>query len=188
LFLSLALAQYLVSAATKGATMTSTSSHADPSAHGHPLDSLEWVAGTYGFASAREGDEEVTVAVAGSWCEYQIRGIWREEDEVLQLVCQLDCKVPESKRLAVYETLALINAQLWIGHFELWAEDGSLLFRLAQVVDSDAGLSLGHADTLMMAAVSECERFYPVFQFVLWAGKKPAEALEAAMLETMGEA
>ncbi|MGH6959444.1 MAG: YbjN domain-containing protein, partial [Dongiaceae bacterium] len=35
---------------------------------------------------------------------------------------------------------------------------------------------------------SECERFFPAFQFVLWGGKSPEEALAAAMLETVGEA
>ena len=37
-------------------------------------------------------------------------------------------------------------------------------------------------------AITECERFYPAFQFVLWGGKTPADALEAAMLECRGEA
>jgi len=38
------------------------------------------------------------------------------------------------------------------------------------------------------AAIEECERFYPVFQFVLWAGKTPQEAIAAALIETQGEA
>ena len=37
-------------------------------------------------------------------------------------------------------------------------------------------------------AIEECERFYPVFQFVLWAGKTPQEAISAALIETQGEA
>ena len=37
-------------------------------------------------------------------------------------------------------------------------------------------------------AITECERFFPAFQFVLWGGKPPAEALAAAMLECVGEA
>ena len=36
--------------------------------------------------------------------------------------------------------------------------------------------------------VNECERFYPAFQFLLWGGKKPQEAVEAALLETVGTA
>ncbi len=42
--------------------------------------------------------------------------------------------------------------------------------------------------TLIEAAIDECERFYPVFQFVLWADKSPAEAIAAALIETQGEA
>ena len=93
----------------------------------------------------------------------------------------------------MYETLGRINEQLWIGHFEMWAADGTLLFRHATLLDSPddddvVDLTLGQAEMLVDAAIDECERFYPVFQFVLWAGKSPAEAIEAALLDTVGEA
>ncbi len=54
--------------------------------------------------------------------------------------------------------------------------------------DEDGGLSLAQAETLVEAAVDECERYYPVFQFILWAGKTPREALDAALIDTVGEA
>ena len=38
------------------------------------------------------------------------------------------------------------------------------------------------------AAVSECDRFYPAFQFVLWGDKSPSEALDAALVDAAGEA
>jgi hypothetical protein len=38
------------------------------------------------------------------------------------------------------------------------------------------------------AAVDEVDRFYPVFQFVLWGGKSPKDAIAAALVETRGEA
>jgi hypothetical protein len=37
-------------------------------------------------------------------------------------------------------------------------------------------------------AITECERFFPAFQLVLWGGKSPAEALQMAMLDCVGEA
>ncbi|HUZ62892.1 MAG TPA: hypothetical protein VMU82_04170, partial [Acetobacteraceae bacterium] len=37
-------------------------------------------------------------------------------------------------------------------------------------------------------AITECERFFPAFPFVLWGGKTPTDALAAAMLECVGEA
>jgi hypothetical protein len=98
--------------------------------------------------------------------------------------------VPGDKRPAIYEAIGLINEQLWIGHFEMWAASGLVLFRHAALLDSDneAMLTLDQTETLIEAAIDECERFYPVFQFVLWADKTPAEAIAAALIETRGEA
>jgi hypothetical protein len=41
---------------------------------------------------------------------------------------------------------------------------------------------------VVVVAVEEYERYYPVFQLVLIAGKTPVEALAAALIETAGEA
>jgi hypothetical protein len=56
------------------------------------------------------------------------------------------------------------------------------------VEEEQLGASLTLCETLIETALSECERYYPVFQFVIWAGKAPREAIETAMLETVGEA
>ena len=65
-----------------------------------------------------------------------------------------------------------------------------VLFRHAALLDGqgDAALTLDQAETLVEAAIDECERFYPVFQFVLWGGKSPTEAIAAALIDTHGEA
>ena len=34
----------------------------------------------------------------------------------------------------------------------------------------------------------EINRYFPVFQFVIWGGKSPSDAIESAMLETLGNA
>jgi hypothetical protein len=49
-------------------------------------------------------------------------------------------------------------------------------------------MSLAQTETLIESAIDECERYYPVFQFVLWGGKTPREAIAAALIETQGEA
>jgi hypothetical protein len=43
-------------------------------------------------------------------------------------------------------------------------------------------------EALLDAALEACERNFQAFQFVIWAGKSAAEALDAAMFETAGEA
>ena len=44
------------------------------------------------------------------------------------------------------------------------------------------------AQTVIEAAIDECDRFYPAFQFILWGDKTPAEALASAMVDAQGEA
>ena len=63
------------------------------------------------------------------------------------------------------------------------------MFRHAALVDAgEDGLSFEQAESIVEAALEECERFYPVFQFVLWGGKSPSEAIAAALIDTAGEA
>lgn len=154
-----------------------------------PIDMLEAYYAAHDWDHERH-DDEIVATVKGSWAEYELRALWREDDSVLQFLAFPDIKVPDERRAAMYETLGLVNEQLWVGHFELWATSGILLYRHAVVVDSgDEGtMSLTAAELLVESAIDECERFYPVFQFVLWGGKTPKEAIAAALIETQGEA
>ncbi|MDB5718313.1 MAG: hypothetical protein JWM38_1740 [Sphingomonas bacterium] len=155
-----------------------------------PIDMLEQYFAAHGWSHERTADEEIVASFQGSWAQYELRAVWREEDRVLQVLALPDIRVPADKRAALYETLGLINEQLWIGHFEMWASSGMLLFRHAALLDGggEGALSIDQAETLVEAALDECERFYPVFQFVLWADKTPQEAIAAALIETQGEA
>jgi len=155
-----------------------------------PIDMLEHYFSAHGWSPERNGEDEVVATFQGSWTQYELRAIWREEDHVLQFLALPDIRVAADKRSAVYETIGLINEQLWLGHFELWTASGLVLFRHAALLESEDGgsLTLQQAETLVETAIEECERFYPVFQFVLWADKSPQEAIAAALIETQGEA
>ena len=89
---------------------------------------------------------------------------------------------------SVAELLALINEKMLIGHFDLWSGDSLPVFRQSILLRGMPGASVEQLEDLVHIAHTECERYYPAFQFVIWGGKTPAEAITAAMLETMGEA
>ena len=154
-----------------------------------PLEMIEDYCAAHGWEHEAR-DDEVTAWVKGSWAKYELRALWREEDGVLQFLTFPDIRVADDRRIAIYETIGLINEQLWLGHFELWSSSGVVLYRHAAVIDTSDGatLSLAQTETLIETAVDECERFYPVFQFVLWGGKSPTDALAAALIDTQGEA
>lgn len=163
--------------------------HEDTGDDAAPIDMLESYFAAHGWTHERDEDE-VVARVKGSWAEFELRAIWRGDDGVLQFLAFPDIRVAEDRRAPIYEAIGLINEQLWIGHFELWSSSGILLFRHAAMIDGGDGatLTLEQAETLVESAIDECERFYPVFQFVLWGGKTPREAIAASMIETQGEA
>jgi hypothetical protein len=154
-----------------------------------PIDMLESWFDAHGWTHERLGDEEIVASTAGSWGQYELRGVWRDDDRVLQFLAFPDVKISDHQYAALYETIGLINEQLWLGHFELWSSNGALLFRHAVLLEGDEpSLSLEQAEAVVETAIDELDRFYPVFQFVMWGGKSPAEAIAAAMVETQGEA
>lgn len=154
-----------------------------------PIDMLEAYFAAHGWEYERH-DEEIVATVKGSWTSYELRAMWREDDSVLQFLAFPDIKVTDDRRPAVYEAMGLVNEQLWVGHFELWSSSGILLYRHAAMIggEEEGTMSLAAAELLVESAIDECERFYPVFQFVLWGGKSPRDALAAALIETQGEA
>ena len=154
-----------------------------------PIDMLEAYYAAHGWEHERQ-DDEIVATVKGSWTTYELRALWREDDGVLQFLAFPDIKVTDDRRPAIYEAMGLANEQLWVGHFELWASSGVLLYRHAAMVEGgdDGTMTLAAAELLVESAIEECERFYPVFQFVLWGGKSPRDALAAALVETQGEA
>jgi hypothetical protein len=108
--------------------------------------------------------------------------------EALHLACAFDLKVPDRRRADVHELAALINEQLWVGHFDAWFNHGIIMFRHALVLSGGIAAADSQCEMLLGMALDSCERHYQAFQFVLWAGKNPREALESTMFETRGEA
>jgi hypothetical protein len=153
-----------------------------------PVEMLAALFEARGWSFEITSEDEISAEFKGSWTSYQLRAIWREEDNAMQLLALPDVNVPTEKFPAIYKALGLINEQLWIGHFDLWSATGILLFRHGALLPPNGLLSIDQAQTIIDVAIDECERFYPVFQFIIWGEKSPEEAIASALIETHGEA
>jgi hypothetical protein len=153
-----------------------------------PVEMLASLFQARGWNFEKISKDEVAGEVQGSWAKYQIKAIWRSEDNVLQLLCLPDIRLLEDKLQHAYELVAMINEQIWLGHFDIWANGNILLYRHGALLSDEGLLSLQQAQTLVEIAVDECDRFYPAFQFVLWGDKSPIKALESALVDAVGEA
>jgi hypothetical protein len=154
----------------------------------HPLTVIEDIAADNNWAFERSGDDEVTIVSRGEWTDYQLSFTWMSEIEALHLACAFDMKIPVARRAEVQRLIASINEQLWVGHFDIWTHSGMIMHRQALVLPGGAMASAAQCEVMLAGAVHGCERYYPAFQFVVWAGKTAAEAMSAAMFDTEGEA
>lgn len=154
----------------------------------NPVDMIEHIAASNDWSFDRSGDHEITISVQGQWTDYHASFTWLDELEALHLACAFDLKVPEGRRLDVVELMRRINEQLWLGHFDMWLAEGVIIYRHALPLAGGAEASHSQCEALLEAAIGACEQYFQAFQFVVWAGKTPEEALEAATFETVGTA
>lgn len=152
-----------------------------------PLESVEQAVIAEQYAYERD-ELELHMAVPGAWRDHQIWFAYRPELDVIHVCASLDLKAPDARYKDICELIARLNERLWIGHFDLWSEDGSVIFRHALTIPEAEAVSPPQAAALIHAAKDAGERLYPAFNYLLWSGKSPAEAVAAAMFDTAGEA
>jgi hypothetical protein len=153
-----------------------------------PLDVVEHMAAGNNWPFERAGEDEIGIVVTGRWTNYQVSFTWMGDIEALHLACAFDMKVPEARLADVQQLIAKINEQLWIGHFDVWMQNGVVMFRHALVLAGGVTASGRQCEAMLGTALDSCERYFPAFQFVIWAGKSAREARDLAMVETAGQA
>lgn len=154
----------------------------------NPLDVVEQVVSANDWAFDRRNEDEMAVEVPGKWCDYSLYFAWRQDAGALHFTCAFDMRVQQAKRRETNDLLVQVNEKLWLGHFGLWADEGVPMFRHAILLRGNGQASSEQIEDLVDIALSECERFYPAFQFVIWGGKSADDAIQAALLDTVGEA
>ena len=154
----------------------------------NPLDVIEQIISANEWVFDRRSDGEMAAEAPGKWCDYGLYFSWSSEISAMHVSCAFDLKVPPEGRAKLFELLAMANEKLWIGHFGLESDDGVPVFRHSVLLRGAPCASAESLEDMVDIAITECERFFPAFQFVLWGGKSPADALQAAMLDCVGEA
>ncbi len=163
------------------------SAAADYERFSNPVDLIEHLAHRHDWQCDRIGDDELTIVVAGTWTDYHVSLNWRQDLQALHVASAFDFRVPEQRLNEMYRLVAQINEQLWLGHFDLWTQEGLVMYRHALLLGGSVA-SMEQCEAMLQAALESCERYYQAFQFVVWAGKPSREALVSTMFETEGQA
>ena len=153
-----------------------------------PLDVVERVLTAENLSFDRSDDGDLAFSLTGDWKDYELWFAWRPEADCLQLCLSLDIRAKKSRRNQAYALLSMINQRVWLGHFELWPDDGEIVFRHSLPLPTGERPTLAQAASMIDTAVEAADRFYPAFDFLLKGGKTPEEAMASCMFDTVGQA
>jgi hypothetical protein len=153
-----------------------------------PLEVVERVLIAENLTFDRTEDGDLAFALTGDWKDYELWFAWRPEADCLQLCLSIDLKAAKERRGPAHELINLINQRVWLGHFEIWADDGEVVFRHALALPRAERPSMAQTASMIDAAMEAADRFYPAFDFLISGEKSPADAMAACMFETMGQA
>jgi len=154
----------------------------------NPLDLIEDVIVSNDWSYNRTDNDTLYVEVGGEWCDYQLTLAWSPDCNLLQYTWTYNIKVSNKKYNLIYSLLNKINLNLSTGHFELWADDGWIMYRNSLINFDYSSITPEMIDYILSSSLSDCDKYYPTFQFLLWGNKTPKQAIAASLLETHGEA
>lgn len=154
-----------------------------------PMDTVEHVISSDDrFSAERAEDGDVHFIFKCAFGETAGYFSYRPELPALLFTLGFDLQAPASRRDEAIRLAAHINENLWLGHFDVWADDGTIIFRHAMPMIGRDEISIGEVQAMLAAAMDAAERFQPAFHFAILGGMAAHDAAQAAFFETAGEA
>jgi hypothetical protein len=154
-----------------------------------PMETVEMILGADDrFKSERADDGDVHFSFKCSMGETVGYFSHRHELPALLFTLGFDLQAPVSRRAEAVRLAGLINENLWLGHFDVWSDDGTIIFRHAMPMIGRDEISVGEVQAMLAAAMDAAERFQPAFHFLILGGMSADDASAAALFETCGAA
>ena len=153
-----------------------------------PIDIVETLAEHYDWDFDRITEDQIAMAIEGSWRTYGVTLSWRSFDETLRLICSFEMNPPEEKIHYLLEALNLANNKIWNGTFVFAKKQRLMIFRYGMNLAGGARASANQIDSIVDKAIIACEQFYPAFQLTCWGEETPEEALVIAFDKSYGRA
>ncbi len=153
----------------------------------NPLDSVEEILYANEWVFDRMTEDELTVQITGKMGTYKLLFNWQEEYSAMQFTVQFDMDIHRDAMNVAAKMMTDINAGLWLGHFDIQAKTDIPCFRhttLFRGMTHTSGAE--HIEDLVDIALSECERFYPVFDILSRGLPSDTMDLKLAVMPVIG--
>ncbi|MBC7836456.1 YbjN domain-containing protein [Acetobacteraceae bacterium] len=147
---------------------------------------FQQIADDNGFSCERE-ETSITIEVTVVNLPIVISFYWDTASRNYLSTCYIMSeKILPHRRKEVVELIMLVNAMLPAGHFEIYPQEQTVLYRHALVLPVNVVPSIEQCGALFQEAL-EASQYCPAFSLAI-AGKSAREAVDLCMFETIGEA
>jgi hypothetical protein len=154
----------------------------------NPLDRVEEILSDNNWVYNRMNDMELMVKISGKSCEYRLIFVWEENMSALKFCCQYDLAINRRNIQNAGIALMDMNADLWMGHFEIARDTMVPVFRHTCLLRGHGERSgFESIQDLVDISLVQCERFRHVFHLLSEDTIADVQTLSLAMMDTQGE-
>ena len=143
----------------------------------NPIDDVECMFVARQHSTERRNSNEVVVEISGNWDNMLLFFAWEEQMRCLHISCLIHLEPENVNMPSIFELLALLNEDLWVGYFSYWEEAKMPIFKHSIFIDENEFDLTKKLSQVVNIAVTECERAYPIFHAVLKQNIAPRRAL-----------
>lgn len=148
----------------------------------NPIDTVEMIFEKKSLSYERRAENEVVVEIEGKWNNMLLFVAWEQNLHCLHLSCLMNINAEIEDCSRIFELLALVNENLWLGHFSFWSAHKMPIFKHSVIIGPDDADFIKKLEQMMEIAVNECEQMYPVFDAVITEHVSPKQALMSEYL------
>lgn len=143
----------------------------------NPIDDIEGLFSHRQHSIERRNQNEVVIEIDGKWDNMLLFFAWEEKMQCLHLSCLINLEPDIINMANIFELLALLNEDLWVGYFSYWESEHMPVFKHSIFIDeTDLKFSEKLAQIINIA-LTECEQAYPIFHAVFKQNISPRKAL-----------
>ena len=143
----------------------------------NPIDTIENIFVQDNVSFDRRKDNELVAEVLGKWDNMLIFFAYEEHLRCLHISCLLNIETSSVDRSKMFELLALLNENLWLGHFSYWSEQKMPIFKHSIILQDEEELFTSKISKIIELSIMECEKVYPIFNAVMRQNISPIQAL-----------
>ena len=154
----------------------------------HPIELMEKFVDANEWRLNHASPTEISVEIPGQWSDYTLNLTWQGKHSALHINVFLDIFILDNQIGAAREVITSMNSQIWMGHFDLLPDDGSVVFRHNLPLRGTGGATPEQIEDLIDITLGECERAYPALFQIATGVVSADEAVTAAFMETAGSA